>query len=92
MSCVEGHAHHWVVEPPNGKPLLDGECKFCGEYRENYYAASDWWLDDIRDKKKVDKKSNPMDSVHLQPRSPLSRAFNSTMPARRFTGRKKNDG
>ena len=30
MNCK----HHWVIETPNGAPILKGNCKFCGAKRQ----------------------------------------------------------
>ena len=39
MRAVEPHAHHWILDTPNG-PTSRGECKHCGATREfpNYDA------------------------------------------------------
>lgn len=33
-----GHAHHMVLETPNGTPTVQGTCKLCG-YSRPYWAA-----------------------------------------------------
>ena len=31
--------HHWLVEPPNGTPTVQGECKHCGAVKAFEVAA-----------------------------------------------------
>jgi len=43
-ACDEGHAHHWVLDPPNG-PTVTGVCKHCHrsrDYRVDLYEADAW--------------------------------------------------
>lgn len=28
------HIHHWVLAPTDGKGIIHGKCKFCGETKE----------------------------------------------------------
>lgn len=39
--------HHWVIDEPNGAPLLAGTCKQCGVTREFYAAEQPTAIQDI---------------------------------------------
>jgi len=31
--CNDGAAHHWIIEPPDGRRFLPGKCVNCGDVR-----------------------------------------------------------
>lgn len=33
--------HWWVIESPDGRKVLPGECKWCGERREFFCGGTD---------------------------------------------------
>jgi hypothetical protein len=49
---IQGHAHHWYIESPNGTPTVQGTCEcgasraFCAYEGDNYHgivlAPSAW--------------------------------------------------
>ena len=37
-----GCAHHWVIETPDGRELLNGHCKKCGREKTNFRSSIEY--------------------------------------------------
>jgi hypothetical protein len=57
------HVHHWILDTPNGSPMIDGYCKDCGGHRR-YSASIDertWggWSEESTERGRVASNGKP---------------------------------
>lgn len=45
---LETCKHHWIIESPDGRSVLNGVCKKCGIEKQNFKAWVESWDSDIR--------------------------------------------